>query len=169
MRPEGRRAIHAFTHASDPTPHPSHPRGTNAARLPSRQSSPPHQYIHSVQSSHGIPAGSPPQYIHSVPSSQQPLRLRAGGWATNGRLLRPHLRTAGPQLPVGRALTAPAPPGQPSPLSRASREVVRSRRDRWRQPRRLPTETSHACGVNRFAPETPIRPRGRIGRTHAPA
>ena len=38
MRPQGRRA----THASAPPPHPSHPRGTNAARLQSRLSCPRH-------------------------------------------------------------------------------------------------------------------------------
>ena len=52
-----------------PPTHTSHPQGTNAARLHRRQSSPPPQYIHSVQSSHGTLAGSPPP-VHPLSTIQ---------------------------------------------------------------------------------------------------
>ena len=89
-RPEGRRA----THASDPPQHPNHTgyqRGTAPEPAVVLLTSTSTQYNHRTAS---LPEALP-QYIHSVQSSQQPLRLRAGGWATNGRLLRTPLRTHG--------------------------------------------------------------------------
>ena len=167
MRPEGRRRRRT---RRIPPPHTSHPRGTNAAR-PQAGSCPPHQYIHSVQSSHGIPAGSPPpQYIHSVQSSQQPLRLRAGGWATNERLLRPHLWDRGAPTPRGAgALTAPAPRAAFPTQSRSTHGVpIRTRQLRAPTPRRFSAGKPRMHAGESGPRRTPICPGGQVGRTHAP-
>ena len=132
-------------------------------------SCPPHQYIHPVQSSHGIPAGSPPP-VHppstiiarhpcrkSSPrtSSQQPLRLRAGGWATNERLLRPHHRNRG-------ALTAPAPRAALPTRSRSTHGApIQKRQVSGANAAR--DETSHACRSLRSAPNPELPERGRSG------
>jgi len=100
----GRRA----THASDPPTHTSHRQGTNAARLQSRQS----------QSSK-----------HS--ESQQPLRLRAGGWATKGRQLSTHLRTRGAPTTRRAGADRARPSAGPPPLRRAAPATGPTRIDRW--------------------------------------
>ena len=155
MRPEGRRA----THASDPPP-------TLSVTLA----------IPGVPTRHGSNAGSPVlviQYIHSVQSSQQPLRLRAGGWATNGRLLCPRLRTAGPRLlPTtckgGRCPRPPPRAASPTQSHATRGGPIQTRPLRAPTPRRFPTETSHACRGEigpRRTPDLPERPRGAEGKS----
>ena len=140
VRPEGRRA----THASDPPP--PHPLATHGVHgVPTRHGPKPAvvlltststQYNHRTAS--GIPAGSPSpstMYIHSVQSSQQPIRLRAGGWATNERLLRPHLGDRGAPTPRGAGADRARPPGSLphsvtlSVAARAPRTAFRSGHD----------------------------------------
>ena len=95
VRPEGRRA----THASEPPIHTlaAHTRGTDTARLPSRQlSSSPVHPLSTIIARHPCrksPPSTSTQYNHLSSRS---------GWATNERLLRLHLRNRGAQ-------TAPAP------------------------------------------------------------
>ena len=130
------------THASDPPTHTSHPQqGTNAARLQSRQS----------QSS-----------SHSV--SQQPLRLRAGGWATNGRLLCTHLRTRGaPTTRRAGADRARPSAGPPRSDARHPRLVRLGSTAGASAAAAIPHRTMHACArpVSRPPPgETPAPYQG---------
>ena len=116
----GRRA----THASDPPLHTSHPQGTNAARLQSRQ-------FQSSTSSHSV--------------SQQPLRLRAGGWAGGnqwalGRLLCTHLRTRGaPTTRRAGADRARPSAGPPRSDARHTRRSDPNRQLELAPPRRFHT------------------------------
>jgi hypothetical protein len=80
---------------------------------------------------------------HSV-LSQQPLRLRAGGWATNGRLLRTPLRTRGApttrRAGADRALPRPVPPAQ----TRGTRDgLTPNRQLELAPPRRF--HTNYVC------------------------
>ena len=106
MRPEGRRA----THASDPPPHTSHPRGTNAARLQSRQSCPRH----------------PVHPLSTIISAAAPVEGgRLGNqWAA---AVPPPSDRGAPTTPTGAGAVRARPSGQPPPLSRAPRVAVRSR------------------------------------------
>ena len=135
----GRRA----THASDPPPHTSHSQGTNAARLQRRQS----------QSSNSS----------SLSETQQPLRLRAGGWATNGRLQSTHLRTRGaPTTRRAGADRAPPSAGPPRSDARHTRRSDPESTAGAGAAAAIPHLTMHACA--RPVPRLP--PPG--GKTHAP-
>ena len=136
----GRRA----THASDPPTHTSHSQGTNAARLQSRQS----------QSSNSS----------SLSESQQPLRLRAGGWATNGRLQSTHLRTHGApttrRAGADRALPSAGPPRSDARHTRRSDPESTAGAGAAAA---IPHLTMHACA--RPVPRRPP-PGGRLTPPH---
>ena len=148
VRPEGRRA----THASEPPIHTlaAHTRGTDTARLPSRQlSSSPVHPLSTIIARHPCrksPPSTSTQYNHLSSRS---------GWATNERLLRLHLRNRGAQ-------TAPAPraalPTRPrsthgAPIQKRQLSGASAARD----------ETSHACRSLRPAPNPELPERGRSG------
>ena len=114
-----------------------------------------------------------PQYIHSVQSSQQPLRLRAGGWATNERLLRPHLRNRGAPTPRGAGADRARPPGSP-PRSVAlhthgvpirTRQLERAPTPRAPKPRCMPESPARA--EPRSASREDSRPPPQVPRSRA--
>ena len=104
-----------------------------------------------------------PQYIlHSVQSSQQPLRLRAGGWATNERLLRPRLRNRGAPAPRGAGADRARPPGSlPHSVARHARRSDPDATAKGANAAR--DETPHACRSLRPAPNPELPERGRSG------
>ena len=128
---------------------------------------------HRVRTRHGTLAGSS-RSSSLCTSSQQPPRLRAGGWATNGRLLCPRHRnfglrkigTAGSRAPTsdhprGGRRQRP-PPGQPPPLRRDGPIQTRQlRRDATALPHRTSHATMHAweCPGDRPAPIFPRHAR----------
>jgi len=129
-RPEGRRA----THASDPPHTLANTQGTNAALLD--------QCRQSQSSSHSV-------------LSQQPLRLRAGGWATNGRLLRTPLRTRGAPTTRRAGADRALPPAGPPAQTRGTRDgLTPNRQLELAPPRRF--DTNYVCmRGNRPAPAPP--------------
>ena len=91
-------------------------------------------------------------------------------WAMGG-CCAPTFGTAGPRLPEGRALTAPAPRDSlPHSVARHARLSDPDAQLRRQTPRRFPTESQKPRMLaGEFGPSRiPIRPRGRIGRTLAP-
>ena len=140
-----------------PPTHYPHTRGTDAARLPSRQlSSSPVHPPSTIIARHPCRKSSPRK------SSQQPLRLRAGGWATKERLLRPRLRNRGAPAPRGAGADRARPPGSP-PHSVALHARRFDPERQLRAPRPSRTKPRMHAGVSESAPNPEPPERGRSG------
>ena len=136
-----------------PPTHYPHTRGTEAARLPSRQKS-----SSTVHPPSTIIARHPCRKSSPRKSSQQPLRLRAGGWATKERLLRPRLRNRGAPAPRGAGADRARPPGSP-PHSVALHARRFDPERQLRAPRPSRTKPRMHAGVS-DPRRTPNPPRG---------